>query len=266
MPCFILANMEKIKITTVQSSLHWKDIPANLAMFDQKLEGLAGKTDLVILPEMFTTGFSMEPAEVAEQMDGTAVQWMRQKAAETGAAITGSLILEEGGKFFNRAVWMRPDGTSDQYDKRHLFSLAGEHEVFAAGEKKLLTEWKGWRICPLVCYDLRFPVWSRNVENFDLLIYMANWPEKRSHHWRSLLMARAIENQCYVAAVNRTGTDDNGLSYRGDSSIIDYSGQIIYQSSEVEGLFTCEISLESMATYRSKLCFLPDQDQFEIFP
>lgn len=268
MPRFILFKyqMENLRITTVQSKLHWKDISSNLKMFDEKLEGLAGKTDLVILPEMFTTGFTMEPADVAEKMDGSAVVWMKEKANNLNAVITGSLILEEDGNYYNRVIWMRPDGTFDRYDKRHLFTLAGEHEVFTKGEEKLITEWKGWKICPLVCYDLRFPVWSRNTEGYDLLIYMANWPEKRSHHWRTLVMARAIENQCFVAAVNRVGRDEMSLNYIGHSSIIDYSGQLIYQAAEVEGLFTCEISKPEMQEYRSKLRFLPDQDKFQIFP
>lgn len=257
--------METIRITAVQSILHWKDIEANLAMFDQKLNGLKGQTDLVILPEMFTTGFSMEPADVAEKMEGRSIKWMHDKAKEINAVVTGSLILEEDGHYFNRVIWMRPDGTFDQYDKRHLFTLAGEHEVFTPGKNKLVTEWKGWEICPLVCYDLRFPVWSRNAEKFDLLIYIANWPEKRSHHWRSLLMARAIENQCFVAAVNRIGVDGAGLNYIGDTSIIDYSGQLILQASTVEGVFTCAISKAPMEDYRAKLRFLPDQDKFQIF-
>lgn len=257
--------MEKLRITTVQSILHWKDVQANLKMFDHQLSHLNDRTDLIVLPEMFTTGFSMEPADVAEKMDGPSVAWMRKKAGETKAVVTGSLILEEGKKFYNRVIWMRPDGTFEQYDKRHLFSLGGEHEVFTAGSKKLVTKWKGWHICPLVCYDLRFPVWSRNVEGFDLLIYMANWPEKRSTHWRTLIKARAIENQCFVAAVNRVGSDGAGLTYIGDSSIIDYSGSVLYHASEVEGVFTCEISKARLVEYRSKLRFLPDQDRFQIF-
>ena len=199
-------------------------------------------------------------------MNGPSMKWMAEKAEKTGAVITGSLIIEEGGRFFNRAIWMRPDGTFAHYDKRHLFTLAGEHQVFTAGKKRLVTEWKGWRICPLVCYDLRFPAWGRNTENFDLLIYMANWPEKRSHHWRSLLMARAIENQCFVAGVNRVGSDEMGLDYIGDTSIFDFTGHLIYQASNVEGVFTCELSQPPMHTYRSKLSFLPDQDSFEFFP
>ena len=258
--------MEKLRITTVQSILHWKKIEANLAQFDKKLSGLAGKTDLVILPEMFTTGFSMEPADVAEPTEGRSVQWMAEKAREIGAVVTGSLILEEDGHFYNRAIWMRPDGSFDQYDKRHLFSLANEHEVFTAGKTKLVTEWKGWRICPLVCYDLRFPAWSRNVEGFDLLLFVANWPEKRRHHWKTLLVARAIENQCFVVGVNRVGSDEMGLDYVGDSAVIDFSGETIFQASQTENVSTHTLLKADMLNYRSKLQFLPDQDNFKIFP
>ena len=235
MPRFIFIIMENLRITTIQSILHWKNIEANLTMFGEKLDGLTGQTDLVILPEMFTTGFSMEPADVAEKMDGRSMLWMREKAKEINAVVTGSLILEEHGNFYNRVIWMRSDGTYEQYDKRHLFSLAGEHEIFTAGNKRLVTEWKGWKVCPLVCYDLRFPAWSRNSEDYDLLIYMANWPEKRSHHWHSLLMARAIENQCFTIGVNRIGSDEMGLSYLGGTSVIDYSGQLILPNFDGRG-------------------------------
>ena len=258
--------MDKLRITTVQSTLHWKDAQSNRSLFDQKLVPLVGQTDLVILPEMFTTGFSMEPADVAEPMNGPTIQWMQDKARQLGAALTGSLILEENEHYFNRLIWMRPDGTFEQYDKRHLVTLAGEHEVFTAGKEKLITEWLGWKICPMVCYDLRFPVWSRNAENWDLLIYVANWPQKRRLHWKTLLQARAIENQCFVAGVNRVGTDGVGLTYVGDTSVIDYAGHHLQQTATVEGHFTCTISKKSMLDYRSKLNFLPDQDKFQIFP
>lgn len=264
MPRSILAIMENLRITTVQTALHWEDAAANLAVFDQKLAGLTGKTDLVILPEMFTTGFSMNATQVVETMEGPTVNWMREKASVLGAVVTGSIIIEESGHFFNRLVWMRPDGKSECYDKRHLFTLAKEHETYTAGKKKLVAEWKGWRICPLICYDLRFPVWSRNVEGYHLLIYVANWPEKRSHHWRQLLMARAIENQCYLAGVNRIGTDEMGFDYIGDTSVIDFSGKIIYQVSGVEDVFTTTLSGQALFDFCKSLQFLPDQDKFEI--
>jgi len=256
--------MENLKITTVQDILHWEDVAANLAMYDLKLEGLEGRTDLVILPEMFTTGFSMNAPAVAETMDGTAVQWMAQKAKALGAVVMGSLIIREAGSFFNRFVWMQPDGNFQYYDKRHLFTMAKEQETYMAGTRKLIAEWKGWKVCPLVCYDLRFPVWARNVEHYDLLVYVANWPSTRSHHWRQLLVARAIENQAYVAGVNRIGHDAKGFQYSGDTSVIDYSGQVMYQVSGAEDVFTCELSKKDMEAYREKLHFLPDQDEFKI--
>lgn len=258
--------MEKLRITTVQSTLHWEDPAANRQMFDEKLAGLQGKTDLVILPEMFTTGFSMKAEKLAEPIDGPTFTWLQGHAARLGAVVTGSLIVKENGRFFNRLIWMRPDGQFNCYDKRHLFTLAGEHETYTAGHEKLVVEWMGWKICPLICYDLRFPVWSRNVEAFDLLIYVANWPEKRSHHWRNLLLARAIENQCYVAGVNRTGSDGLGFDYTGDTAVIDFSGQVRYQIASLENVFTCELSREFLVEYRNKLNFLPDQDEFKIFP
>ncbi len=254
-----------LRITTIQTSLHWENIQANLDMFSEKLSGLAGKTDLVILPEMFTTGFSMNAEALAEEMDGKTMQWLSAKASALNAVVTGSFIAKEKGKFFNRLIWMQPDGVFEVYDKRHLFTLAGEHEVYAAGDKKLIVNWKGWKICPLICYDLRFPVWSRNTEDYDLLIYMANWPEARSHHWRQLLMARAIENQSYVAGVNRSGSDEKGLNYTGDTSVIDFSGKILYQVADVEDIFTTGLSLEKLKEFRKKLYFLADRDEFEIF-
>ncbi len=256
--------MNNLRITTVQASLHWENIPANLAMFEEKLEGLAGKTDLVVLPEMFSTGFSMNAAPIAEDMNGSAVQWMRDQAAALRAVVSGSLMAREGEHFFNRFVWMRPDGTFETYDKRHLFTLAGEHRTYQAGQKKLVVEWSGWKICPFVCYDLRFPVWCRNVEACHLQLYVANWPQPRSHHWRSLLVARAIENQCYVAGVNRVGTDEKGHLYSGDTSLVDFSGKLRYQVAETEAVFTSALSMQALQSYREKLPFLDDRDDFEV--
>ncbi|MBI1224495.1 MAG: amidohydrolase [Bacteroidetes bacterium] len=254
-----------LRITTAQSSLFWEDIQANLTMFSKKLVGLAGMTDLIVLPEMFTTGFSMDAPRLAEPMDGPTMQWLAEQANQTGAVVTGSFIAKEDASYFNRLVWMRPDGSFDHYDKRHLFSPAAEHEIYSAGRKKLVTEWLGWKICPLICYDLRFPVWSRNVEGFDLLVFMANWPERRRHHWKSLLMARAIENQCFVIGVNRCGTDGMGFSYSGDTSVIDFGGKILHETSDVEDIFTISLSQEMLLEYRKSLQFLADKDEFEIF-
>ncbi len=265
MPCFILHDMENLRITTVQSILHWEDVGSNLAMFDDRLSGLKGKTDLVILPEMFTTGFSMAAPAMAEEMGGKTCRWLAAKASELGSVVAGSIIIKEDGHYFNRLIWMQPDGAYRQYDKRHLFTMAKEQETFTAGQNKLIANWKGWKICPLVCYDLRFPVWSRNAAGgYDLLVYVANWPETRSHHWRQLLVARAIENQSFVAGVNRVGEDGKGFRYTGDTSVVDYAGRLIYQVSGAEDVFTCELSKKEMAAYREKLHFLPDQDKFEI--
>ncbi len=257
--------MENIRLTMVQSHLFWENTRANLDMFDEKLVGLEGKTDLVILPEMFTTGFSMQAESMAEAMGGQTFQWLQAKAAALGAVVTGSVMVRENGYFYNRLLWVRPDGTFEYYDKRHLFTLAKEHNTYMPGAKKLVTEWKGWRICPLICYDLRFPVWARNTEDYDLLVYVANWPETRSHHWKTLLAARAIENQSFVIGVNRVGTDQNRLAYSGDSSLVDYAGQVLYQVTGVEDVFSCTLDKKALKAYREKLNFLRDQDNFKIY-
>lgn len=257
--------MENIRVTTVQTNLHWENIEANLAMFDEKLQGLVGQTDLVVLPEMFTTGFSMNAAGLAESMDGRTMKWLKEQAIRTDAAVMGSFIVRENDLFYNRLVFMLPNGVFEYYDKRHLFTLAKEHEAYQAGTKKLIVGYKGWRICPMVCYDLRFPVWSRNNDEYDLLIYVANWPNKRSYHWRQLLVGRAIENQSFVIGVNRTGLDEKGLGYSGDSAVIDYSGRILYQMTDQEDVFTCSLNMEQVKSFREKLTFLDDREKFEIF-
>ncbi len=256
--------MQTLRITTAQSSLHWENIAANLKMFEQKLQALAGTTDLVVLPEMFTTGFSMDAARLAESMEGQTMNWLKKQSALLNAAIIGSFIAVENQKYYNRLVVVFPDGGFKTYDKRHLFTLADEHLTFTTGKDLLIAEWKGWRICPLICYDLRFPVWSRNTDNYDLLIYTANWPNRRSHAWKALLTARAIENQSYTVGVNRVGADGTGLAYSGDTSVIDYSGNVLYQVSDTEGLFTIELSYEAQTDFRNKLSFLADRDIFEI--
>ncbi|MCR9287672.1 MAG: amidohydrolase [Bacteroidetes bacterium] len=256
--------MSKLTITTIQSSLYWEDIDANLNMFTEKLSHFSGETDLIILPEMFTTGFSMDTENVSETMEGKSVNWMRSQAKDHNAALMGSLIIKDNGKCYNRLVCMYPSGEYVTYDKRHLFTLAKEHEYFQAGKEKLVFEYKGWKICPLICYDLRFPVWSRNTEDYDLLVYMANWPATRNHHWKTLLMARAIENQSYCVGVNRVGKDKMDLYYSGDTTVIDFTGNLIYQVANTEDIFTTTLSKEKMDAFRSKLNFLPDRDTFEI--
>lgn len=253
-----------MRLTLVQSALHWENAEANRQMFTEKLVSLQGKTDLVVLPEMFTTGFSMLAQRLAEPMDGPTVQWMLKTAASLNAAVTGSFICMDAGRCFNRLVFVKPDGAISHYDKRHLFSLAGEDRDFERGNKKLVVNWAGFRIMPLICYDLRFPVWSRNTSEapYDLLLYVANWPNRRAHHWKSLLAARAIENQSFVAGVNVVGVDGNNLNYSGDSALVDFSGQTIVQISDKEDLVTTELSLADMSTYRQQLPFLSDADAF----
>lgn len=262
-----------MRISIVQSRLVWENPAANRAMFAQKLAGLKNETDLVVLPEMFNTGFTMRTNPLAETMDGPTMEWLKASAMELNAAICGSFICESGGKYFNRLVFMRPDGQFDCYDKKHLFSLANEHAHFTPGRKRITIEWRGWRICPLICYDLRFPAWNRNTNGnfvsglnpyYDLLIFVANWPSKRAHHWRSLLTARAIENQTFVAGVNIAGKDGNDLDYSGDSAIIDFSGQTLCHIPDGnEAILTQELSLEALKNYREQLPFLADRDVFE---
>jgi predicted amidohydrolase len=259
-------NSSTLAVTLVQTSLIWEQPVENRTQLAAKLAPLQGRTDLVVLPEMFTTGFSMRAAELGEPMDGPTVGWMQAQAIQLDAAITGSFICIENGLFYNRLVWVQPDGVVHFYNKRHLFSLAAEHQTFTPGTERLMVEWKGWRICPLVCYDLRFPVWSRNHPDqpYDLLLYIANWPQTRSLHWRTLLQARAIENQAFVAGVNIVGTDGNQLVYGGDSTIIDFSGQHLCQISHCEGVFTTVLSLEKLPAYRQQLPFLKDGDTFRL--
>jgi predicted amidohydrolase len=256
--------MEILRTSLIQAELSWESKQDNLNTFAEKLAPLRGKTDLVVLPEMFTTGFSMNAAVLAEPSDGESLNWLRQQAKDLNAAVTGSYIVEEEGYYFNRLIFMFPDGSYQKYDKRHLFTLAKEHHTYQAGEERLIVEWKGWKICPLICYDLRFPVWSRNTDDYDLLIFVANWPETRAEHWTTLLKARAIENQCYAIGVNRVGEDANGLSYSGDTTLLDYYGKVLHQCSMVESVFTTSLSKVALAHYRSKLNFLPDRDSFRI--
>lgn len=257
--------MQDLRVTLVQSKLHWEDVNANLEMFTKKLATIAPyTTDLVILPEMFTTGFSMNAEELAETMEGNSIQWLKAEARRLEAIVTGSLIIAENGQFYNRLIWMQPDGSSQYYDKRHTFTMAEEHLTYAAGKQKLIVEWKTWRICPLICYDLRFPVWARNVEVYDLLLYTANWPVKRSSHWKTLLQARAIENQAYTIGVNRCGLDGNDHYYTGDSCILSPTGEIYFQAADVEAIETRHLSYDYLQMIRKKLPFLSDQDQFSV--
>ena len=257
--------MHDLKVTLVQTALVWQNIEANLAMFDAKIDGLADETDLIVLPEMFSTGFSMDAARLAEKMAGTAVSWLREKSAQKNVDITGSLIIAEGGKYFKRLVWAKPDGTLSTYDKRHLFRMAGEQKVYTAGEKNITVALKGWKIRPFVCYDLRFPVWTRNVQQgYDAAIFIANWPEKRAAHWKALLRARAIENQAFVVGVNRVGEDGTGTAHSGDSCVIDPAGAILFQKSHSDCIRTVTLSRQQLQRYRESFPAWMDADAFEI--
>ena len=257
--------MQDLKITLIQSTLHWESTDANLAMFEEKIWQIKEKTDIITLPEMFTTGFSMNAQSLAEPMNFKDMKWLKQQATQTKAVVTGSVIIRDGEKYYNRLFWAEPDGTISYYDKRHLFRMAGEDEVYSAGEKKLIKEVKGWKVFPLVCYDLRFPVWSRNVNNaYDLLLYVANWPAARSAAWKILLQARAVENLCYVAGVNRVGEDGNKHYYSGDSSIINYKGDVLFTEADKEVIHTHTISHAELQAFRQKFPAHLDADDFTI--
>ena len=258
--------MDNLKISIVQSPLHWENIDKNLELFSQKLSGLNKPTDIIVLPEMFTTGFTMNAQVFAESMEGKGVAWMQQKAKEKNCCITGSLIIKENNNSYNRLVWAYPDGSLEFYDKRHLFRMANEQHYYSPGNKKIIVEYKGWKICPLVCYDLRFPVWSRNVKNeYDLLIYIANWPERRNHAWKSLLIARALENLSYVAGVNRIENDGNDVCYSGDSVVINYKGETLSAiKSNEESIETISISHKELIEFRNSFPAFMDADTFTI--
>lgn len=256
-----------LKVTIIQSDLHWENVDKNLATFTDKINAITEQTDIIVLPEMFTTGFSMDSIRLAEKMDGKTVFWMKQQAVKKNAVITGSLIIEEDGKYFNRLVWAQPDETVFIYDKRHLFRMAEEDKHFSAGENRLIVEWKGWKICPLICYDLRFPVWSRNsLPAFDCLIYVANWPEARKEPWSKLLEARAIENQVYVVGVNRIGLDGKEISYSGNSAIVDPKGNVISSvSPKLNEIVTIGLNKSDLEDFREKFPVGLDADDFEVF-
>jgi omega-amidase len=253
-----------LRVTMIQSDLAWQDPATNRRNLAAHFRGLAGHTDLIVLPEMFTTGFSMEAGSLAETMAGATVAWLREESAAVGCAITGSLIVEEGGKHYNRLVWATPDGGLAHYDKRHLFRMAHEDQHYAAGEHRMVVTLKGWRVCPLVCYDLRFPVWSRNRGDYDVLLFVANWPSRRRTAWSALLRARAIENVCYVVGVNRVGKDGNGASYTGDSVALDFLGQVLGGERGGDFVETVVLDRESLATFRRDFPAHLDADDFEL--
>lgn len=260
--------MSSLTLTLIQPNLHWEDKDANLSMLEHKILGIREKTELVILPEMFSTGFSMQPGKFAESMDSHSVNWMKAVAKAKKIILTGSLIIAENGQYFNRLLWVLPNGTMGYYDKRHRFAFAGEDREYTPGNKRLIAVVKGWRINLQVCYDLRFPVWSRQQKTespeYDILLYVANWPAVRSHAWKTLLTARAIENQCYVAGVNRVGKDGNGIDHTGDSMVLDALGQTIYQANDLEDVHTIILEKEPLLQIRDKFPFWKDADEFKI--
>lgn len=282
--------MSNLLVTTIQTNLHWEDKAANLQMLEQKIKSIGEKTEVVILPEMFSTGFSMKPELLAENMEGETMQWMKRVSAERKIILTGSFICRDAVNghadeaqsqmvqtaysvpthYYNRLIWMLPDGQYGVYDKRHRFAFAGEDKHYTAGTKRLIASVKGWKINLQVCYDLRFPVWARQQSQpegpeYDVLIYVANWPERRNLAWKTLLQARAIENQCYVIGVNRVGNDGNGIYHSGDSMIIDPMGEILYHKKDEEDVFTISLDKEHVKTIREKLPFLKDADSFVVF-
>lgn len=260
----LVAKSNPMKISLIQTSLIWENPEANRSNFERLIQSIKEETDIIILPEMFATGFTMQPATVAEKADGATVQWMKEMAKAKNCAVTGSLVIEENGKYYNRLFFVRPDGVVNTYDKRHLFSLAGEDKAYTTGTDRLILEYRSWKICPLVCYDLRFPVFSRNTEDFDLMIYAANWPAPRVTAWDTLLKARAIENMCYAAGVNRIGKDHNGHEYPGHSQVLDELGANAIAPSAEEGVFTVTLDKEKMLETRKKLNFLADRDSFSL--
>ena len=253
-----------MKVALIQSPLVWENPTANRNHFEEKINAIAEKVDLIVLPEMFTTGFTLNPAAVFETMEGETIQWLQLVAKVKNSAITGSLIIKEKNNYYNRLVFVFPSGEIQFYDKRHLFTLAGEDKVYTSGNQKWIVDYLGWKICPLICYDLRFPVFARNIENYDVLIYVANWPKPRINAWDILLKARSVENMCYTIGLNRTGLDNNNLEYVGHSQTVDFLGNYILEPQEIVGVFIVELNKEKLLETRNKLGFLNDRDSFEL--
>jgi predicted amidohydrolase len=254
-----------MKIALIQAELIWENPEANRVYFEEKINAITDDVNLIVLPEMFTTGFTMNPSTVAETMTGKTVSWMQALAKAKNTAITGSVVIKDNSNFYNRMLFVLPSGAIQFYDKRHLFTLAGEGNEYTAGDDKLIVDYMGWKICPFVCYDLRFPVFSRNVnQEYDLLLYVASWPKTRIKAWDTLLAARAIENMSYVVAVNRIGQDANDYQYVGHSQVIDMLGEQVVAPSELEGVYYATLDREKLIGTRARLNFLSDQDTFEI--
>jgi len=251
--------MQNLTVTIIQKDLQWENPVANRDALEAMILGDTSPSQLIVLPEMFTTGFSMKPKIFAEKTNGITTQWMQKLATQTNKVITGSIIIEENGRYYNRLLWVTPSQPIQSYDKRHLFSYGKEDLHYTAGKEILETKIKNWKIRPLICYDLRFPVWSRNTTDYDVLIYVANWPERRIEHWRSLLIARAIENQCFVIAANRVGTDGNGIYHNGNSMIISPKGQVLLEVTDCECIESMTLFRDNLDQYRLDFPALKDQ-------
>ena len=256
--------MPSLRLALIQTRTVWHDPAANRVMFDAWLEAVPAGTDLVVLPEMFSTGFTMASGEMAEPMDGATVGWMREAAVRAQVVICGSVVIEDGGHHFNRFIWARPDGTLVWYDKRHLFRMAAEHEHYSAGSERLVIELGSWRVCPMVCYDLRFPVWFRNRGDYDVLLCVANWPAARQVAWNALLKARAVENLAYAVGVNRVGVDGNGVVYRGGTAAYSFTGDTMLETFDVEGVFTVTLDRTAVEDYRAAFPAWRDADEFSV--
>lgn len=261
--------MQSLHLTALQLDLAWENPANNRQHILDLLKEAEPATDLILLPEMFTTGFTMDSAKNAEPMDGPTSLWMRNIAAQYDALVIGSIVMEDNGQYFNRLLAMAPNGLIAKYDKRHLFRMADEHDHYTAGTDRVILEWRGWKICPQICYDLRFPVFARNTEtngelDYDLLLYVANWPAKRATHWETLARARAIENQAFVAALNRVGTDGAGIPYSGNSLICDYVGQDLAYEVGKEAILTARLDPDEMLAWREKFPIWKDADAFTI--
>lgn len=253
-----------MKIALIQTPLLWENPKLNRKYFEEKINAIAENVDLIVLPEMFTSGFTMNPKAVAETMQGETLLWLQALAKDKNSAITGSLVIQENGNFYNRLVFVFPSGETKTYDKKHLFTLAGEDKIYTSGTERIIIEYKGFKICPLICYDLRFPVFARNTEDYDVLIFVANWPQPRINAWDALLKARAIENMCYTIGVNRIGTDQNNHDYSGHSQAIDLLGNYLIEPQEKEAVFITNLDKTTLLETRQKFGFLNDRDEFKM--
>lgn len=256
--------MANLRTAIIQTELHWENIDKNIEMFSKKLDGIKGKTDIIVLPEMFTTGFTLNAKLLAEDMRGKSVNFLTEYSKKLHSYICGSVIIKSGKKYFNRLIVCSPEGKIQYYDKRHLFSMGNENLVYSEGKKHLTLNIKGWKISFFICYDLRFPVWCRNKNNYDVAIFSANWPKERNYYWKNLLLARAIENQCYVVGVNAIGKDGNGILISGNSAVINPYGKYLLDAKENSGIFYTELDKKLLDDFRKKFPVHKDADNFKI--